>query len=121
MLKARKPCIRAIAVEPEASPVLSGGSPGAHRILGIGPGFKPPVLDLSLIDEVLTVSEQTACETARRAARLEGLPIGISSGAALAAALKVAARALLRDKTVVVILPSSVERELSTGLVESVS
>ncbi|ADP72780.1 cysteine synthase [Rhodomicrobium vannielii ATCC 17100] len=121
VLRPRKQGLQVIAVEPEASSVLSGGSSGSHGLQGIGPGFIPAVLDQSLIDEVLTISNETAYETARQAAKLEGLPIGISSGAALAAGLKIAARPRLRGKTVVVIIPSSAERELSTPLFESTS
>jgi cysteine synthase len=120
-LKPRKPSLRIVAVEPEASPVLSGGQAGPHSLQGIGPGFKPPILDEKLIDEVIAVSAETAYETARKAARLEGLPVGISSGAALAAALQVAARAEMAGKVVVTIIPSSAERELSTALFETVA
>lgn len=118
-LKPRKPSLRIVAVEPEASAVLSGGGPGAHGIQGIGAGFVPPLFDRGAVDEILTVSSVAALETARRAARLEGLPLGISSGAALAAALDVAARPELEGRTVVVIIPSSAERELSTALFEA--
>jgi len=118
-LKPRKPGLQIIAVEPKASPVLSGGKPGAHKLQGIGAGFEPPVFDRSLIDRIMTVTNEAAFQTARQAAKLEGLPIGISSGAALAAALEVAARPGLSKKTVVVIIPSSAERELSTSLFES--
>jgi cysteine synthase A len=118
-LKPRNPDLKIVAVEPEASAVLSGGAPNMHKIQGIGPGFIPPVLDRKLIDEVLTISNETAYKTAREAAKKEGLPIGISSGAALSAALAVSARAAMAGKTVVVIIPSSAERELSTALFES--
>ena len=118
MLKPRKPSLRIIAVEPEDSPVLSGGKPGPHKIQGIGAGFVPEILDHSVIDEVMTVSNQTAFETARALARYEGIPGGISSGAAVAAALKVGARPEYAGKNIVVVLPSFAERYLSTALFE---
>ena len=118
VLKARRPSVRMIAVEPEDSAVLSGGIPGPHMIQGIGAGFVPSVLDTGLIDEVLTIANQTAFATARQAARVEGLPVGISSGAALAAALEVGARPDMAGKLIVVILPSMAERYLSTQLFE---
>jgi cysteine synthase A len=116
VLKARKPGLKVIAVEPEDSPVLSGGTPGPHKIQGIGAGFVPGILDTGLIDEVVTIGNETAFETARKAARIEGIPCGISSGAAIAAALEVAARPDMAGKTVVVIIPSFAERYLSTAL-----
>lgn len=117
-IKERKKGFRAVAVEPEKSPVLSGGSPGPHKIQGIGAGFIPEVLRLDLVDEVVTVSEEDAGETARRLAREEGILAGISSGAAAWASLQVAARPENEGKLVVVILPDSGERYLSTWLYE---
>ncbi|MBX3455217.1 cysteine synthase A [Ferrovibrio sp.] len=116
VLKARRPGLRMIAVEPEDSPVISGGRPGPHKIQGIGAGFIPGNLDTKLIDEVITIGNETAFETARRMAKLEGIPGGISSGAAMAAALEVASRPDMAGKTVVVIIPSFAERYLSTAL-----
>ena len=118
VLKARKPEVRMIAVEPADSPVLSGGSPGPHKIQGIGAGFLPEILDCDLIDEVLSIANDTAFRTAREAACVEGLPVGISSGAALAAGLEVGARPEMAGKLVVVVLPSFAERYLSTDLFE---
>ncbi len=108
--------IRSVAVEPANSPVLSGGSPGPHKIQGIGAGFKPDVLDLGVVDEVIQVTDDEAFEHARRLAREEGIVSGISCGAAVAAALRVAARPESSGKTVVVVLPDSGERYLSTAL-----
>ena len=116
VLKARKPDVKMIAVEPEDSPVLTGGVPGPHKIQGIGPGFVPAILKTGLIDEVLAIGNETAFRTAREAARREGLPVGISSGAAIAAALEVGARPGMAGKTIVAILPSFAERYLSTAL-----
>ena len=118
VIKARKPSFKAVAVEPEDSPVLSGGMPGPHKIQGIGAGFVPDILKKELIDEVVRISNQRAFETARKVARLEGVPVGISSGAALAAALEVGARPENEGKQIVVILPSFAERYLSTALLE---
>lgn len=118
VLKARKPSLRMVAVEPEASPVLSGGEPGPHKIQGIGAGFVPGILDRTVIDEVITVSNEDSFDWARRAARIEGLPVGISSGAALKAGFDLAARDAYAGKTVVVIVPSFAERYLSTALFE---
>ena len=117
-LKARKASLKMIAVEPEASPVLSGGQPGPHKIQGIGAGFVPSILDRSVIDEVVQVSNDDSFAMARRVAREEGLPVGISSGAALTAAFHVAARDDMAGQTIVVIIPSFAERYLSTALFE---
>jgi cysteine synthase A len=116
VLKARKPSVLMVAVEPEDSAVLSGRAAGPHQIEGIGAGFVPKVLNRAVIDEVMTIGNETAFATARRAARLEGLPVGISSGAALAAALEVAQRPALAGKLVVAIVASFAERYLSTRL-----
>ncbi|MCD5407717.1 cysteine synthase A [Candidatus Bipolaricaulota bacterium] len=116
VLKQRNPKVHIVGVEPAASPVLSGGKPGAHKIQGIGAGFVPKVLERDLIDEVIGVTDEEAMETARRLAREEGILAGVSSGAAVAAALRVAHRAESAGKTSVVILPDTGERYLSTGL-----
>jgi cysteine synthase A len=116
LLKPRKPGLKIIAVEPEDSAVLSGGLPGAHNIQGIGAGFIPDILDTALIDEVIRIGNDTALQTARRAARLDGLAVGISAGAALAAALEIGARPEMAKKTIVVILPGFAERYLTTSL-----
>ncbi|MCW0233575.1 MAG: cysteine synthase A [Ferrovibrio sp.] len=116
VLKQKKPSVRIVAVEPEDSPVISGGKPGPHKIQGIGAGFIPGNLDTRLIDEIITIGNETAFETSRRLARLEGIPAGISSGAAVAAGLEIAARPGMEGKTVVVIIPSFAERYLSTAL-----
>ncbi|MFG1420195.1 cysteine synthase A [Roseixanthobacter liquoris] len=118
VLKPRKASLRMVAVEPEDSPVLSGGQPGPHKIQGIGAGFVPEVLDRSIIDEVVTVGNQTAFDTARALARYEGIPGGISSGAAIAAALELGARPDYAGKVIVAIVPSFAERYLSTALFE---
>ncbi|MDB5405708.1 MAG: cysteine synthase [Rhodospirillales bacterium] len=118
VLKQRKPDVRMIAVEPEDSAVISGGPPGPHKIQGIGAGFIPANLDTKLIDETVRIANETAFRTAREVAKLEGLPGGISSGAALAAALEVGARPEMAGKMIVVILPSFAERYLSTALFE---
>jgi cysteine synthase A len=118
LLKARKPGLRMIAVEPEASPVLSGGQPAPHMIQGIGAGFVPDNLEVELIDEVMKIANETAFQTSRRLARLEGIPGGISSGAALAAALEVGARPEMAGKMIVVIIPSFAERYITTALFE---
>ena len=118
VLKPRKPGLKMIAVEPEDSAVLSGGAPGPHRIQGLGAGFIPDILDTSLIDEVVRIGNDTAMRVAREAARLDALTVGISSGAALAAALEVGKRPDMAGKTMVVVLPDFAERYLSTALFE---
>lgn len=118
ILKKKSPKIKMVAVEPEDSPVLSGGQPGPHKIQGIGAGFIPSILDRSVIDEVITVGNQTAFDTARLVARTEGIPVGISSGAAIAAAIELGGRKDMADKKIVVIVPSFAERYLSTALFE---
>jgi cysteine synthase A len=117
-LKPRKPGLRMVAVEPEDSAVLSGRPPGPNRIQGIGAGFIPRILDTSLIDEIICISFDTALHTAQRAAKLEGVAVGISAGAALAAALEIGARPGMESKTIVTILPDFAERYLSTPLFE---
>ena len=118
VLKARRPELRVIAVEPTDSPVLSGGSAGPHKIQGIGAGFIPAVLDTAIYDEIIKVGNDEAFDHARICARVEGIPAGISSGAAIAAAIEVAKRAGMDGKNIVVILPSFAERYLSTALFE---
>jgi cysteine synthase A len=118
VIKSRKPSFRAVAVEPAASPVLSGGEPGPHKIAGIGAGFVPEVLNTSIIDEVIQVTNEQAGEYARRLGREEGILVGISSGAAVYAALQLAAREENRGKLIVAIIPSFGERYLSTWLYE---
>ena len=116
ILKTRKPGVSMIAVEPEDSAILSGGPPGPHKIQGIGAGFVPDIRDKSLIDEIIRIGNETAFKTAREIARLEGIPVGISSGAALAAGLEIGGRPAMAGKTIVVILPDFAERYLSTAL-----
>jgi len=116
VLKSRRPGVRIVAVEPEDSPVLSGGEPGPHKIQGIGAGFVPEILDTGLIDEVLTIGNETSFDMARKLARIEGIPGGISSGAAIAAAVEIAERKGMAGKRIVAILPSFAERYLSTAL-----
>jgi cysteine synthase len=118
VLKPRNPNLKVVAVEPEDSPVLSGGQPGPHKIQGIGAGFIPDILDRSVIDEVITVGNQTAFDTSRLLARIEGIPGGISTGAAVAAALEIATRPHMDGKNIVIIVPSFAERYLSTALFE---
>ena len=113
-LKERNPGLKVIGVEPAASPVLSGGRPGPHKIQGIGAGFVPPVLDRELVDEVMPVDDEDALETARVVARREGILSGISSGAAVAVAARIAKLPGNRGKTIVVVLPDSGERYVST-------
>ncbi len=120
-LKPRRASLKIVAVEPEDSAVLSGRPPGPHKIQGIGAGFVPPILDRSVIDEIITIGNQTAFETARLLARVEGIPVGISSGAAVAAALEIAARPEAAGKNIVLIIPSFAERYLSTALFEIVT
>ena len=116
VLKPRNPDLLIVAVEPEDSPVLSGGMPGPHKIQGMGPGFIPEVLDIEAIDKILKIGSESAFEMARRVARLEGLAVGMSSGAALAAALEVGAREDMAGKVIVTFLPDFADRYLSTAL-----
>jgi len=116
VLKQRLPNVKIVAVEPEDSPVLSGGQPGPHKIQGIGAGFVPDILNKGLIDEVIRVSNDSAFATARKLAAVEGVPVGISSGAALAAALEIGKRPGMEGKRIVAIIPSFAERYLSTAL-----
>jgi cysteine synthase A len=118
VLKSRKPSVRMVAVEPSTSAVLSGGPPGPHKIQGIGGGFVPAILDRGVMDEIIQVSNEDAFSMARLAAKVEGIPVGISSGAALTAAFDVAARREMAGKLIVTIIPSFAERYLSTALFE---
>lgn len=118
VLKQKKPGFKTFAVEPAGSPVLSGGTPGPHKIQGIGAGFVPDILDKKLIDEVIQVTNEQAYEWAHKAAKTEGLPVGISSGAALYAAFEIGKRPEMAGKQIVVIIPSCAERYLSTPLFE---
>jgi cysteine synthase A len=118
VLKPRRPALHVVAVEPAESAILSGGQPGPHKIQGIGAGFIPPVLDTSIYDEVVTVTSEEALTYARLAACLEGIPVGISSGAAIAAGLKVGRKPQWAGKNIVIIIPSFAERYLSTALFE---
>jgi cysteine synthase A len=118
VLKPRRPSLKIVAVEPEDSPLLSGGKPGPHKIQGIGAGFIPSILDRSVIDEVVKIGNQPSFDTAREMARIEGIPCGISSGAAVAAALQIGARPGMEGKNIVIIIPSFAERYLSTALFE---
>jgi cysteine synthase A len=118
VLKARKPSVRMIAVEPTGSAVLSGGQPGPHKIQGIGGGFVPAILDRGVMDEVVQVTNEDSFAMAQKCARLEGVPVGISSGAALTAAFDVASRDEMAGKMIVAIIPSFAERYLSTALFE---
>jgi cysteine synthase A len=120
VLKKRKP-VKVIVVEPEDSPVLSGGKPGPHKIQGIGPGFVPGVLDTKVYDEIVTISNESALSTARKLAKSEGIPVGISAGAAVAAAFEVGQRPEYAGKNIVVIVPDFAERYLSTALFEGLS
>ena len=120
VLKARNPSLRMVAVEPEDSAVLSGYPPGPNRIQGIGAGFVPSILDTALIDEIICIGYDSALRTSRQLARLEGLAVGISAGAATAAALEIGARPDMAGKTIVVVLPDFAERYLSTSLFEGV-
>jgi len=116
VLKEKNTDIKIVAVEPEDSPVLSGGKPGPHKIQGIGAGFIPDILERSLIDEVITIGNETAFVTARKIAKVEGVAVGISSGATIAAAIEIAKRPEMKGKQIVVIVASSAERYLSTDL-----
>ena len=118
VLKARKSSVRMVAVEPEDSAVLSGGPPGPHKIQGIGAGFAPAILDQSVIDEIVVCGNQTAFDTAQLVARVEGIPVGISAGAAVAAAIDVGRREQNAGKMIVIIIPDFAERYLSTALFE---
>jgi cysteine synthase A len=121
VLKARKPSVKIVAVEPDASPVLSGGQPGPHKLQGIGPGFVPAVLNTKIYDEIIRVKETDSGPVSKQVNQLDGIPIGISSGAATWAALQLAKRPENKGKVIVVIIPSSSERYLSTWLFADIS
>ncbi len=121
VFKARNPDVKIVAVEPEDSSVLSGGEPGKHMIQGIGAGFIPSILKTELIDETVSIANETAFATARKLAALEGVPVGISSGAALAAALELAERPGMKGKRIIVIIPDFAERYLSTAMFERIN
>ena len=121
VLKARKPSVKIVAVEPDASPVLSGGQPGPHKLQGIGPGFVPAVLNTKIYDEIIRVKETDSGPVSKQVNRLDGIPIGISSGAATWAALQLAQRPENQGKVIVAIIPSSSERYLSTWLFADVN
>jgi cysteine synthase A len=121
VFKSRNPDVRIVAVEPEDSSVLAGGEPGKHMIQGIGAGFVPPILKTELIDEIVSIANETAFATARKLAALEGVPVGISSGAALAAALELAERPEMKGKKIIVIIPDFAERYLSTAMFEGIN
>ncbi len=118
-LKEKNPALKVVAVEPEESPILSGGNPAPHKIQGIGAGFVPSILETGYIDDIVKVSSETAIETTRELARTEGIPTGISSGAALAAALDVAKRPEYKGKNIIIIFPDFAERYLSTALFDT--
>ena len=120
VLKERNPEIKMIAVEPEDSPILSGGNPGPHKIQGIGAGFVPDILNTQVFDEIITIANETAFEMSRQVARTDGVPVGISSGAALAAALEIGSKPEMAGKLIVVIIPSFAERYLTTPLFDEV-
>lgn len=120
VLKERNPDVLIVAVEPEDSPILSGGEPGPHKIQGIGAGFIPSILNTEVVDEVLTIGNETAFAFAREIAKLEGIPVGISSGAAIAAAVEIGSRPGMAGKNIVAIIPSFAERYLSTALFEGI-
>ena len=121
VFKARNPDVKIVAVEPEDSSVLSGGEPGKHMIQGIGAGFIPSILKTELIDETVSIANETAFATARKLAALEGVPVGISAGAALAAALELAERPGMKGKRIIVIIPDFAERYLSTAMFEGIN
>jgi cysteine synthase A len=120
VLKPRLPSLRVVAVEPEESAILSGGQHSPHKIQGLGAGFVPDILDRAVIDEIVTINSTTAIETSRALARMEGIPGGISSGAAVAAAMELGRRPENAGKTIVAVVPSFAERYLSTALFEGI-